>query len=496
VTHTVRGSAFGTNQVRVERQDPGSGQFQTVALTDQFTVLGKLSVFDVVPSIEPGTFGIPQVVALAATDPGASIFFTTDGSPPTTASSPYTGPITITTTTTLSFVAVSADGQTVSPVHAPVYRIEPAMLTVTALPAGGIFTSAQEVVLAANDASAGIFYTVDGSDPTPLTGTPFSGPISLAHNGDVVLKFIAAGATSTAVQTERYSIRIPLLTAGPVDPGHGFPVSYADGSRALGLCLGTAAGAAGPLCLLPPASPGFDPAQPLQFPGNFPDESFYFSATGSVTVPPTATSPGGPVQLTLALEAAFASGAVQPGQQITFGRVRIRGGGLQPGRYRVVHPYGADFFEVADAAPKSINFTEDVLPIPGSFTGTQGSRIGPFLVWDPALAPAAPAGFVGDPGVPHAVVGSPLGTNFLAVQRWTGLAWQELARTDLFLVMGALAAAPPPPAPPPPAPAPAPPPPVIAPPPGAGGGGITAGGAPAGGGGGGKGAGKGGGKGR
>lgn len=438
--HTVTGSPSGTNELIVDVLDSTTGQLRRVASTNQFTVLGKRSEFDVVASVEPGRFGTPQFVTLAATDP-ATIFFTTDGSEPTPASTPFTAPILIDATTTLAFIAVSGDGQTRSPVHTGVYTIDPALLTIVATPAGGVFDTLQAVELAASDPTAQIYFTIDGSDPTPATGTPFTGPISLGRNGDFVLKFIAlplgAGAAPSAVQTERYSIRVPQLTVGPIDGNHQFPASYRDATGlSLSLCLGTATAPGGaPLCVLPAASATFDPAQPIAFPTNFPDESFYFSATASLTIPPTPNSTGGTMRVVLALEAAFANGPVEPGQQVTFGRVRIRAGGLEVGgRYRVTHPYGVDVFDVSDGGQKSINATEDVLPVPGSFRQTAGSRIGPFLTWAPPDEP--PAGFIGIPGVLHQVVGSPFSTNFVLVEELDGTTWRPVAQTDLFDVMG------------------------------------------------------------
>ena len=452
VAHAVTGSPLQTNFVEVAvldpAADPADPTFARVAFNDQFNVLGKLSSFDAVASVAPGTFGTPQVVTLAATDPTASIWLTTDGSDPTNESTRYTGPFTLDTTTTLTFQAVSADGQSRSAIHRGVYTIDPALLAVFATPAGGVYPTVQAVTLAANDETASIYYTTDGLDPTPQTGTMYGGPISLGHNADVVLKFIAvgaAGAPATAVQTERYSIRVPILTAGAVDPSNGFPSSFRDTTGlALPLCLSIATTATGaPLCVLPPASPTFDPTKPIVFPGNFPGEAFYFSATASLPIPATATAPGGALKLALALEAGFATGVPGAGQQITFGRVRIRAGGLEAGRrYRVTHPYGVDVFDVTDSGQTSINFTEDVLPIPGSFAETQGSRIGPFLSWDPqrfatpGVPDAPPAGFIGIPGVLHPVVGSPFGTDRLALEVWNGTGWEPIAQTDLFDLMG------------------------------------------------------------
>ena len=43
-------------------------------------------------------------------------------------------------------------------------------------------------------------------------------------------------------------------------------------------------------------------------------------------------------------------------------------------------------------------------------------RFGPVLRWDPAVAPAAPAGYVGDAATPHAIVESPKGNNLVRVE--------------------------------------------------------------------------------
>ena len=214
-----------------------------------------------------------------------------------------------------------------------------------------------------------------------------------------------------------------LVAAGPVSSENGFPTSYTDdaGTR-LELCLPT-----DPLCSAAPPLP--DPGQPLSFPDNFPDEGFYSLVGAGVN-----TGSGGRAVLTLSAEAAFANGAVAAGDQVTFGRVRIKVSGLTPGEtYTVTHPYGVDEF-VAEEGLNNINFTEDVgIGVPGTFTGILSSRIGPFLRWDAG----APAGYLGDPAIDHAITGSPYGTNFFRIEGPNaGGPGVNVARTDLFSVMG------------------------------------------------------------
>ena len=78
-----------------------------------------------------GAFVSAQSVTLTATDnyPGTSIYFTTNGSTPTSASTRYTAPISIATTTTLKFIAIDAAGNS-SAIGAQIYAI-------AAVPQGG-----------------------------------------------------------------------------------------------------------------------------------------------------------------------------------------------------------------------------------------------------------------------------------------------------------------------------------------------------------------------
>jgi hypothetical protein len=191
-----------------------------------------------------------------------------------------------------------------------------------------------------------------------------------------------------------------LAAVGPVDPGNGFPQWYQD---TLGVqlmpCLTNV-----PACGLL-AAVGFDPAQPIVFPGNFPDELFYWSAgTDFLALGPAGA--GGSV-LVLALEGAFAN-AVVAGDQMTFSRVQVGPtDGLVPGAtYTFDHPFGT-FTGVADAAGVVARFRDEFgcAPVPPvvlcDFSIALGAgpvglqTVGPFLK---QLAPAPPAGFIGDGG--------------------------------------------------------------------------------------------------
>jgi PKD repeat protein len=199
---------------------------------------------------------------------------------------------------------------------------------------------------------------------------------------------------------------VGLKAVGPIDETNGFPLWYRDttGQR-LELCLDQS-----PNCIMGDLP---NPGQPMVFPTNFPDEAFWSMGEAALAT----NGAGGKALLVTALEAAFAND-VADGQQISFGRVRIRAAGVIDGAtYRVTHPYGVDTIVAETGAAKGINVTEDIGDLIGgsTFEGALGSRPAPFLKWD-ATAPAAPAGYLGDPTVEHTVVGSPYNTNVFRIE--------------------------------------------------------------------------------
>ncbi|MBI4567194.1 MAG: chitobiase/beta-hexosaminidase C-terminal domain-containing protein [Planctomycetes bacterium] len=126
----------------------------------------------------------------------------------TTASAVYSSPITLSATGTLKFFAVDVAGN-VETVKSQLYVLGPADSTApvtTATPAGGLFNAAQNVTLAANEAST-IRYTLDGSTPTTAS-TIYSSPIAISST--TTLKFFATDAAGNVetVRTENYYIAV------------------------------------------------------------------------------------------------------------------------------------------------------------------------------------------------------------------------------------------------------------------------------------------------
>lgn len=214
-----------------------------------------------------------------------------------------------------------------------------------------------------------------------------------------------------------------LNAVGPTNAVNGYPAWYQD-SNGTTLQLGNNDGT------LDPALNIFDAV----IPGNnfsaqigFGSEAFYFYASNTdagITIPIQPGLPiGGRFLYIAGLEAAFGTGDALNGEQIVFGRIRIRLDCPVAGTYKITHPYGVDTFTVDAPGLKAINFTEDIGVAPLAFTGALSSRIGPFLK---AVSPAAPVDlltgrtFIGSPSVAQTVTGSPFGTNFLRIEGPSG----------------------------------------------------------------------------
>ncbi len=161
-------------------------------------------------SIAPGTYSSTQMVGLSSTTSGATIYYTTNGSTPTTASAVYSSPILVGATTTINALAAST-GAANSPVAsatytiqaAPTFTLTPAInpwslqqnggatQTVTVTPING-FSCPSAVALSVSGAPSGVgtgfsgntlivyppLSTPTGTYPLTLTGTCGSTTVS------------------------------------------------------------------------------------------------------------------------------------------------------------------------------------------------------------------------------------------------------------------------------------------------------------------------------
>ena len=161
----------------------------------------------------PGTFTSVQSVTLSDSTTGASIYYTTNGSTPTAASTLYSAPIAVSATTTIEAIAV-ASGYTNSAVATGAYTINiPTAATPAFSPAPGSFSSAQSVTLSDATTGAAIYYTTNGTMPTTAsTLYSASTPIAVSSTTTINAIAIASGYLNSPAATGTYTILGPTVS--------------------------------------------------------------------------------------------------------------------------------------------------------------------------------------------------------------------------------------------------------------------------------------------
>ena len=166
------------------------------------------------PTFSPaaGTYSAAQSVSLSEATPGATIYYTTNGTTPTTSSTKYAGPITVSSTETLEAIA-AATGDTNSAVGSATYTIGslPTAATPTFSPGAGSYGYA--LIVSISDATTGatIYYTTDGSTPT-TSSTQYTAPIAMGSTETLKAIAVAPGDANSAVASAAYTINLSLPT--------------------------------------------------------------------------------------------------------------------------------------------------------------------------------------------------------------------------------------------------------------------------------------------
>lgn len=171
-----------------------------------------------------GTYSGAINVTLTCDTVGATIYYTTNGTTPTTSSSAYSSAIPISSTKTLKVMAAKTGVTSNSIVGSRLYTIDAGVTSVPQMsPVGGTYSSDQSVTLTCADSGAVIYYTVDGSTPT-TSSTQYSTPIAVAGNGvSRTIKAIAVAAPKTVsgVSSQTYTISYSASSAPTFTPASG-----------------------------------------------------------------------------------------------------------------------------------------------------------------------------------------------------------------------------------------------------------------------------------
>ena len=179
-----------------------SGYSQSAVGSAAYVINGPAAT----PTFSPaaGAYGPAQSVTISDGTSGATIYYTTNGTTPTTASTTYSSAITVSATETLEAIAAKA-AYSNSAVGSAAYTINGAAATPTFSPAAGTYNSAQTVTISDSTSGSIIYYTTTGTTPT-TSSAQYTGPIDVSDSEWVEAIATASGDLQSATGAAYYTI--------------------------------------------------------------------------------------------------------------------------------------------------------------------------------------------------------------------------------------------------------------------------------------------------
>jgi hypothetical protein len=195
-THTIN-AAYSGDSSNTASSGSVSEVIQGTAATPSFSPAG-------------GTYSSPQSVTITDATTGATMYYTTNGSTPSTSSTKYNGTIAVSATETIKAIAV-ASGYSTSSIASATYTITSPAATPTFSPPAGTYSSAQTVSLSDVTPGATIHYTTNGSTPT-TSSTAYGTPITVSSTQTIKAIAVASGYSTSSIASATYTITSPAAT--------------------------------------------------------------------------------------------------------------------------------------------------------------------------------------------------------------------------------------------------------------------------------------------
>ena len=174
------------------------------------------------PTFSPasGTYTGSVKVAILCFTRGAAIRYTTDGSDPTSSSSQYSRPLTITSTTALKAKAIKS-GMIDSEVAIGTYNIGAVKVATPIFsPAPGKYQGSVKVSILCFTRGAAIRYTTDGSDPTSSSAL-YTSPLTFTSTTTLKAKAFKSGMIDSDVAIGTYNIGAVKVATPIFSPAPG-----------------------------------------------------------------------------------------------------------------------------------------------------------------------------------------------------------------------------------------------------------------------------------
>ncbi len=236
--NSSRDAAGGAIKFQIPLIDNGKVYVGAEGQLNVYGLLGSVSQV-AKPSILPGTetFSGTLPISISDSTSGSAIYYTTDGSTPSPGvgtTKAYAGSFNVTATTTVSAIATEA-GFTNSAVASATYTLQQTVATPVISPGSETFTGTLPVSISDSTSGSAIYYTTDGSTPSPGVGTTKAYAGSFNVTATTTVKAIAteSGFTNSAVASATYTLQqqtvaTPVISPAPGTYTNSVPVSISD----------------------------------------------------------------------------------------------------------------------------------------------------------------------------------------------------------------------------------------------------------------------------
>ena len=203
-----------------------SGDTNSAVATAAYTLQAAAT-----PTFTPGagTITSGQTITISDLTTGAAIYYTTDGSTPAVGvgtTKPYTAPVALTASATVKAIA-TASGYGTSAVGSAAYTVQQAAAMPAITPVAGTYATSVSVTITDTSSGALIYYTTDGTTPSPGVGTTKQYTASFSLTASATVKAIASGGgfAASAVTSNAYTVQQPAATPA-ISPAAGtYPTS-------------------------------------------------------------------------------------------------------------------------------------------------------------------------------------------------------------------------------------------------------------------------------
>lgn len=196
-----------------------AGESDSTITTATFTIVDTTPPIIVqTPVFTPpgGSYNDVVEVALTCATPGATILYTTNGTEPTEANSEIydpESPLSFTETTVLKAFATADTDDTPSAVVSATYTVvdtSPPIVVATPViaPISGTYNDIVNVTISCATEGAQVYYTTDGTDPTPTNGELYNSfdPPSFTQNVTVKAIAVRTNDFDSAIATATYTV--------------------------------------------------------------------------------------------------------------------------------------------------------------------------------------------------------------------------------------------------------------------------------------------------